>query len=99
MCVTECTGRGAGIKDGKIDSLHGAWASGNNVSHIDDGVNGSETPKAWYSERIHSDHPGGANVLMCDGSVHFMSEETAKSVIRWMASRDGDEDVPDERIG
>ena len=43
ICVTECTGRGVSIKDGKIDALHGAWASGNNVSHIDGGVNDSKT--------------------------------------------------------
>ncbi len=98
MCVTECTGRGAGIKDDKIDSLHGAWASGNNVTHVDDGINRSETPKAWYSERIISDHPGGAQVLMCDASVHFMSDDTPKSLIRWLASRDGEEDVPEDAI-
>jgi prepilin-type N-terminal cleavage/methylation domain-containing protein/prepilin-type processing-associated H-X9-DG protein len=101
MCVTECTGRGAGFKDdkgGQIDSLHGAWASGNNVSHVDDGINGSEPPNAWYKERIFSDHPEGANVLMCDGSVHFMSNETKKSLIRWLASRDGDEDLPENAI-
>jgi prepilin-type N-terminal cleavage/methylation domain-containing protein/prepilin-type processing-associated H-X9-DG protein len=98
MCVSECTGRGAGIKDGVIDSVHGAWASGNNVTHVDDGINRSDPPKAWHSERIHSDHPGGAHVLMCDASVHFMSEETPKSLIRWLASRDGDEDLPENAI-
>ena len=45
MCITECTGRGVSIKDGAIDALHGAWASGNNVTHIDDGVNDSKTPE------------------------------------------------------
>jgi prepilin-type N-terminal cleavage/methylation domain-containing protein/prepilin-type processing-associated H-X9-DG protein len=101
MCVTECTGRGAGMKKdnpGEIDSLHGAWASGNNVTHIDDGINRDPPPDAWYKERIFSDHPAGANVLMCDASVHFMSDETPKSLLRWLASRDGDEELPDNAL-
>jgi prepilin-type N-terminal cleavage/methylation domain-containing protein/prepilin-type processing-associated H-X9-DG protein len=94
MCITECAGRGVSMKDGAIDALHGAWASGSNVTHLDEGINDKKTPKAWYDERIHSDHPSGANVLMCDTSVHFMSDDTEKSVLRWLASRDGHEDVP-----
>jgi prepilin-type N-terminal cleavage/methylation domain-containing protein/prepilin-type processing-associated H-X9-DG protein len=87
-----------GYKDGQLDSVHGAWASGNNVTHVDDGINRTEPPDAWYKERIFSDHPGGANVLMCDASVHFMSDETPKSLIRWLASRDGDEELPENAI-
>jgi len=98
ICVTECTGRGVSVKKGKIDSLHGAWASGNNVTHIDEGVNAKKVPKAWYDERIHSDHPGGAHVLACDGSVHFMSDDTDKQIIRWLASRDGGEDIPADAL-
>jgi prepilin-type processing-associated H-X9-DG protein len=95
ICVSECTGRGVSInKDGTIDALHGAWASGNNVSHIDGGVNDSKTPKVWYDEQIHSDHPGGANVLKCDGSVDFFSDSTDKRTVRWMATRDGGETIP-----
>jgi prepilin-type N-terminal cleavage/methylation domain-containing protein len=94
MCVVECTGRGVGLKHGQIDNLHGAWASGNNVTHIDKGVNDTKTPKAWYMERIISDHPGGAHVVMCDTSVHFLSDTTDKKVIHWLASRDGHEDIP-----
>jgi prepilin-type processing-associated H-X9-DG protein len=82
------------VKGGQIDALHGAWASGNNVSHIDGGVNDSKTPKVWYAEQIHSDHPGGANVLKCDGSVDFLRREMEKSVVRWMATRDGGEAIP-----
>jgi prepilin-type N-terminal cleavage/methylation domain-containing protein/prepilin-type processing-associated H-X9-DG protein len=94
ICVSECTGRGVSVKGGQIDALHGAWASGNNVSHIDGGVNDSKTPKVWYAEQIHSDPPGGANVLKCDGSVDFLRREMEKSVVRWMATRDGGEAIP-----
>jgi type II secretory pathway pseudopilin PulG len=93
ICVTECTGRGVSIDNGKIDALHGAWASGNNVSHIDKGINDTELPTAWYKERIRSDHPGGAHVVMCDASVHFFSDDTDKKLLRWLASRDGHEEI------
>jgi prepilin-type N-terminal cleavage/methylation domain-containing protein len=95
ICVTECTGRGVSLNDdGSIDALHGAWATGVNVTHLDNGVNDSKPPVAWYKERIHSDHPGGAHVVVCDGSVQFLGEDTDKKLIRWLSSRDGQEDIP-----
>ncbi|HEY3391817.1 MAG TPA: DUF1559 domain-containing protein [Lacipirellulaceae bacterium] len=95
LCVVECTGRGVAVDNGRIDNLHGAWATGVNVTHIDDGVN-EKVPNAWYKERMHSDHVGGANVLLCDASVQFFSEDTHKKIIRWMASRDGGENLDEE---
>lgn len=89
--LTECTGRGVAMKDGEIDALHGAWASGNNVTHIDDKINSKSLPKAWYEERIFSEHRGGAHFAMCDGSVQFLTEDTGKKVIRALCSRDGGE--------
>jgi prepilin-type N-terminal cleavage/methylation domain-containing protein/prepilin-type processing-associated H-X9-DG protein len=97
ICIAECTGRGVSMKNGAIHALHGAWASGNNVSHIDGSVN-EKPPKVWYTEQIHSDHPRGAQVLMCDGSVHFVNENASKSVIRSMASRNGQEIIPDNPL-
>jgi len=93
--LSECTGRGADVKQGKVDAIHGAWASGNNVTHIDKGVNAVKDPQAWYNERIRSDHPGGAQFAMCDGSVHFLSDATEEQVIRALCSRDGEEILPD----
>ena len=98
ICVAECTGRGVSMKNGAIDSLHGAWASGSNVSHIDGSIN-EKTPKVWYTEQIFSDHPGGAHLMMCDGSVHFVPRSTSNSVIRSMCSRDGQELLPDNPLG
>ena len=96
--LTECTGRGAGIKDGEMDSVHGAWASGNNVTHIDKKINDAKTPKAWYEERIYCEHSGGAHFAMCDGSVHFMSDDTGKKVIRSLCSRNGEETIDKENF-
>lgn len=96
ICISECTGRGMSMKDGVLDAPHGAWASGSNVTHIDGGINDSKTPKVWYEEQIHSDHPGGANMLKCDGSVDFFSDDVEKSIVRWMATRDGGETIPSD---
>ncbi len=96
--LTECTGRGAGIKDDVLDSVHGAWASGNNVTHVDKKINDEKPPKAWYEERIYAEHPGGAHFAMCDGSVHFMSDDTGEKLIRSFCSRDGEEPIDKENL-
>lgn len=94
ICIVECTGRGADVKkSGEIDSLNGAWASGSNISHINKGVNTQLPPKAWEDERIFSDHPAGANILTCDGSVQFLANETDPEIIRSLCSRDGEETI------
>ena len=94
ICVVECTGRGADVnKSGEVKSLNGAWASGSNISHINKGVNTQEPEKAWEDERIFSDHPSGANALACDGSVHFLINETGGELVRSLCSRDGAETI------
>ena len=94
MCVVECTGRGADVKkSGEVQSINGAWASGSNISHINKGVNTQKPGKAWEDERIFSDHPAGANALACDGSVHFLANESDPEAIRSHCSRDGAETI------
>jgi hypothetical protein len=99
LCVVECAGRGVSMDNGQVDALHGAWASGVNVSHLDDGVNDASPPECWYKERIHADHTGGAHVLMCDASVHFFADDVDKKLIRWLASRNGEEEIANEAVG
>ena len=87
--VAECTGRG---------DDNGMWASGKNVSSIQHPMN-DDTPirpgdpvlRAWYDEDTFSDHPGGAHLLMADGSAHFVGEDVELAVLQGMASRDGGE--------
>ncbi len=95
ICVAECTGRGVeyDAEDDKIKSLNGAWASGSNVSHITKSINQEPIPDAWYNEAIMSDHPGGAHLLMCDGSVHFANDGIEKPTLMSLCSRDGEEVV------
>jgi prepilin-type N-terminal cleavage/methylation domain-containing protein len=42
---------------------------------------------------LYSGHVGGAHILLCDGSAHFISERIALSVLLSLASRDGGEPI------
>jgi prepilin-type N-terminal cleavage/methylation domain-containing protein/prepilin-type processing-associated H-X9-DG protein len=39
-------------------------------------------------DTFRSDHPGGVNMLFCDGAVRFIPETTNADVLRWLAGRD-----------
>ena len=85
ILVVEATGRGldGGVMGGNID---GAWASGENTMRTKGTINKQRaTPADW--EEIFSDHPGGAHVLFCDGSVHYLADTTATHVIAALATR------------
>jgi prepilin-type N-terminal cleavage/methylation domain-containing protein/prepilin-type processing-associated H-X9-DG protein len=41
-----------------------------------------------WNTPLQSAHPGGANVLRCDGGVTFLSNATSFEVLRWLAVRD-----------
>ena len=43
---------------------------------------------------LQSMHTGGANVAMCDGSVRFLSQNTAQNVLDAAATREGGEVLP-----
>ena len=47
---------------------------------------------------IFSDHQGGAQVVMCDGSTHFLDEETDPGVVAALSTRDGREVNPANAI-
>jgi prepilin-type processing-associated H-X9-DG protein len=49
---------------------------------------------AGGANSIGSPFPGGANVLMADGSVRFMSNSVLESTLRAMVTRNGGEVVP-----
>ena len=83
--------------------MSGAWASGRNISGIDlDPDNGDPSainpPEKYHFhyEDFFSDHPGGVQTLRCDGSVHFMTDETERDVYFALCSRDGGELIPSE---
>jgi prepilin-type N-terminal cleavage/methylation domain-containing protein/prepilin-type processing-associated H-X9-DG protein len=47
-----------------------------------------------YNRGINSQHPGGANVLLADGSVHFMADATTWTVLQALCIRDDGQAVP-----
>jgi prepilin-type N-terminal cleavage/methylation domain-containing protein/prepilin-type processing-associated H-X9-DG protein len=64
------------VGDGTIDA--------GSAGSADSGVNGQN----WAG--IYSFHPGGANVVLGDGSVHFVAEETSPDALSALLTRDGD---------
>ncbi|QEG21237.1 DUF1559 domain-containing protein [Mariniblastus fucicola] len=69
------------------------WAAG------ESGAPGSQS--AWYfyqDQRLSSfgsNHPGGANLAYSDGSVHFLSDDTAQNVLRLRCVRNDGEVIPE----
>jgi prepilin-type N-terminal cleavage/methylation domain-containing protein/prepilin-type processing-associated H-X9-DG protein len=104
MIVAELAGRG--YNDNKQE-LRGVWADGNNVFAISgtinesgtENINGVDVPSQWVSDEIYSEHPGGANALFCDGSVHFLPESMDSGLIQALASRDAGEQIPADQVG
>ena len=84
-----------------------AWAEPDNAFNVDQLVNNNAVPRGgpttcpWTTlncgpnEEIFSFHPGGANVVMCDGSVRFLRETTNGAVLRALLTVDGGEVVSD----
>jgi prepilin-type N-terminal cleavage/methylation domain-containing protein/prepilin-type processing-associated H-X9-DG protein len=111
ILVAECSGRGVADSNGdapggeNINELDGAWASKSNIGKIKlnvdvDGISAINPPPNinWAEEEMFSDHPGGANVLMCDGSVRFLTEETHYHIYYALCTRDGAEIIPDNGL-
>jgi prepilin-type processing-associated H-X9-DG protein len=104
MMVGELAGRGYNWSKSE---LRGVWADGNNLFAVQDvinlnvtvDVNGVQVPKQWTEDELYSEHPGGANVLFCDGSVHFLPDSLDRFVIMALASRAGGEQIPADQVG
>ena len=103
LMVGELSGRGYNIPGAVI---RGAWANGNSTFPLTYAVNTQPEyipggpPSAWGDdESLFSEHPGGAQVLMCDGSVHFLVDATDLNVLYALASRASGEPVPGGALG
>ena len=77
ILVAEDSGRGT--------TMDGEWADGENIFDAGLPINALQNNEIW------SDHPGGAQVLFCDGSVHFLTESTDLSVLAALCTRAGGE--------
>ena len=94
MAVAELSGRGFHVAKGW---LRGTWADGDNVFSLVSPIN---TPDPWTNDQtIFSDHPGGAHVLMCDGSVQFMFESLDRNLMYALATKADGETIPASLTG
>ncbi len=105
LLVGELSGRGVFIA-GTSNALRGVWAGGQNCTSIPAAPIGGvriapinpAPADAWINagnSSLFSDHPGGAQVLFCDGSVRFLAESIDVTVLLSLASRDGREVIGD----
>jgi prepilin-type N-terminal cleavage/methylation domain-containing protein/prepilin-type processing-associated H-X9-DG protein len=79
ILVAEDSGRGT--------TMDGEWADGENIFDSGQPINVLQNNEIW------SDHPGGAQVLYCDGSVHFLPEALDLTVLAALCTRGGGEVV------
>lgn len=96
-----------GQPNGFGSDLSGAWAALKNISDIGItpdwkfantfGAKSAINPPAFVhfvEEEFFSDHPGGVQILMCDGSVHFMNDSTSHEVYLAICTRNEGEIIP-----
>jgi prepilin-type N-terminal cleavage/methylation domain-containing protein/prepilin-type processing-associated H-X9-DG protein len=81
LLVGEDSGRGPGT--------HGEWFNGENIFDVTVAINSQQDNELW------SDHPGGVNVLLCDGQVRFLEENTAVELLAALCTRAGREPAGD----
>ena len=81
IIVAEDTGRGA--------RMDGQWANGENIFDQFGPINAMQNNEMW------SDHSGGVQVLLCDSSVQWLSEQTEMAVINALCTRAGAEPASD----
>lgn len=97
LLICELSGRGSYSSSGSYD-MRGIWAAGQNCITVGPTTANvpiinpvASTSGAWRNSAnaaLFSDHPGGANVSLCDGSVHYINENTSEQVLTGLASRD-----------
>ena len=68
---------------GRDWTMTGEWADGGNIFDQTGPIDAQQYNEIW------SDHPGGAEVLLCDGSVHFVADRIATTVLAPLCTRDG----------
>ncbi len=101
--ITECAGRPQAWQAGRyVPDLYragGAWAAGANCirvqgAHPDGSLRtGPCAINCINDQEVYSFHPGGANFVFADGSVHFLSAGINIRILAALITRDGGEAV------
>ncbi len=82
-----------------VDGGGGAWADCNSDTHIGgataDGMRytGTCVMNCTSNNEIFSFHPGGTNICFADGSVHFVKDTIAPTILFALVTRNGGEIV------
>ena len=91
------------IMDGTSNTVAVAETTGSGINWleprdltVDEAVQGINQP---IGPGIASNHPGGANVLFCDGSVHFLDDSIPPDSIRVLLTIAGGEDIDSRVLG
>jgi len=56
---------------------------------------GANSYLAGINHPLNSGHPGGVNIIICDGSVRFVSDTTTLPVLAQLATRDDGQTLPE----
>lgn len=83
---------GAGVNYDDGGSYVGAH-SGPSIYEVPQVIHPPNSPLG-HTDEMYSQHPGGANILLGDGSVRFISENVRFSVWTALSSRNGGDFVP-----
>src|SRR5262249_53359677 len=103
ILVTECAGRPTLWRAGRpvpgIYPSGGVWVSGTSIfgqGSTHDGATklGPCAINCTNDREVYSFHPGGANAVFADGSVHFLKASIDIRVFARVATRAGGEVVP-----
>jgi prepilin-type N-terminal cleavage/methylation domain-containing protein/prepilin-type processing-associated H-X9-DG protein len=74
-------------------TMPGGWT--NDVTNLGVGIGGYTSNCTGANIPLNSTHSGGVNVVLCDGSVRFVSSSTPLGVLAQLATRDDGVPLPD----
>jgi len=91
-----CSSTSTGVTDVRVFNTSTTRYQINQRGIVSNGTTGSTgvNQNTGMNIPFSSGHSGGANMLMGDGSVRFMSNSTALATLQWLSTRAGGEVLP-----